>query len=152
MNDAHFSVCAHKQPPKALMYEKISWKHLLGIDAKYDRTFGNCRRYRDRKFVTTHSVRVALVEREVERKTLQIHCDAPLETSQMCVSQCRMLSMRCFQLASFVDRAPSISNGTRYRNPSSWLGNDGHLRKTYWITSNTQAFHVHYATCSIHYC
>ena len=50
------------------MYEKLSWTALLGIDAKYDRTFGNSRRYRDRKFVTTHSVRLALFEREVERE------------------------------------------------------------------------------------
>jgi hypothetical protein len=50
------------------MYEKLSLTALLGIDAKYDRTFGNCRRYRDRKFVTTHSVRLALFEREVERE------------------------------------------------------------------------------------
>jgi hypothetical protein len=50
------------------MYEKLTWTALLGIDAKYDRTFGNCRRHRDRKFVATHSVRLALVEREVERE------------------------------------------------------------------------------------
>jgi len=68
VNDAHFSVCAHKQPLRALMYEKLSWTALLGIDAKYDWTFGNCRRHCVRTFVATHSVRLALVEREVERE------------------------------------------------------------------------------------
>jgi hypothetical protein len=68
VNDTLFNIRAYKQPLRALIYEKLRLTALLGIDAKYDWTFGNCRRHRDRTFVATHSARPALVEREVERE------------------------------------------------------------------------------------